>query len=75
MAMNGVIVNLMLFINLFAGPVALQNIGYKYVFVSFLLIGGTLTTYSFGRRRSSSDGTASRRSSGGCLRLKLPASR
>ncbi|KAI0781646.1 general substrate transporter [Irpex lacteus] len=33
MAMNGVIVNLMLFINLFAGPVALQNIGYKYVFI------------------------------------------
>jgi hypothetical protein len=34
MAMYGVIVNVMSFINLFAGPVALQNIGYKYVFVS-----------------------------------------
>ncbi len=45
MAMNGVIVNLMLFINLFAGPVALQNIGYKYVFVSFIYMSGTLTSY------------------------------
>lgn len=43
--MNGVIVNLMLFINLFAGSVALENMGYKYVFVSPLCsLAGFFTT-------------------------------
>lgn len=37
MAMSGVVVNLMLFINQFCGPIALQNIQYNYVFVSRLI--------------------------------------
>ena len=34
MSMYGVVVGLFGFINMFAGPIALQNIKYKYVFVS-----------------------------------------
>lgn len=34
MSMYGVVVNVFSFINLYAGPIALQNIAYKYVFVS-----------------------------------------
>lgn len=34
MAMYGVVVNVFGFINMFAGPIALQNIQYNYVFVS-----------------------------------------
>jgi MFS family permease len=33
LALSGFIVNGMGFINLFAGPIALENIGYKYIFV------------------------------------------
>lgn len=43
MAMYGVIVNLFGFINQFAGPIALANIQYNYVFVSYIISFTLLT--------------------------------
>lgn len=70
MAMYGVVVSLFSFINLYAGPIALQNIQYNYVFVSSfttLIIDPSLTVL----HRSSSDGTSSRASSGTSFASRL----